>query len=116
MMISFLSTVPQTKSGRFALYFSSSFASCFATTVRSWALLCISQYRSSADEVDLGRNGALLRSDARSDRGVRPQRLPALPLLALGVMMPNADLLWRRLRAENAWGSLRSERSDGAGP
>jgi hypothetical protein len=42
--------------------------------------------------------------------------LPALPLLALGFLMPNADLLWRRLRAENAWGSLRSERSDAAGP
>jgi hypothetical protein len=37
--------------------------------------------------------------------------LPALPLLALGFLMPNADLLWRRLRARNAWGSLRSERS-----
>jgi hypothetical protein len=36
--------------------------------------------------------------------------LPALPLLALGFLMPNADLLWRRLRAENAWGSLKSER------
>jgi hypothetical protein len=29
--------------------------------------------------------------------------LPALPLLALGFLMPNADLLWRRLR-----GSLKS--------
>jgi hypothetical protein len=37
--------------------------------------------------------------------------LPALPLLALGFLMPNADLLWRRLRAEKAWGSLKSERS-----
>jgi hypothetical protein len=36
--------------------------------------------------------------------------LPALPLLALGFLMPNADLLWRRLRTENAWGSLKSER------
>ena len=36
--------------------------------------------------------------------------LPALPLLALGFLMPNADLLWRRMRAENAWGSLSSER------
>jgi hypothetical protein len=36
--------------------------------------------------------------------------LPALPLLALGFLMPNADLLWRRLRAENAWGPLKSER------
>jgi len=42
--------------------------------------------------------------------------LPALPLLALGFLMPNADILWRRLRAENAWGSIRSERSDAAGP
>jgi hypothetical protein len=42
--------------------------------------------------------------------------LPALPLLALGFLLPNADLLWRRLRAKNAWGSLRSERSDAAGP
>jgi hypothetical protein len=36
--------------------------------------------------------------------------LPALPLLALGFLLPNADLLWRRLRAEKAWGSLSSER------
>jgi hypothetical protein len=42
--------------------------------------------------------------------------LPALPLLALGFLMPNADILWRRLRAENAWGSIRPERSDAAGP
>jgi hypothetical protein len=42
--------------------------------------------------------------------------LPALPLLALGFLLPNADLIWQRLRAENAWGSLRSERSDAAGP
>jgi hypothetical protein len=41
--------------------------------------------------------------------------LPALPLLALGFLLPNADLLWRRLRADNAWGSLRSERET-AGP
>jgi hypothetical protein len=41
--------------------------------------------------------------------------LPALPLLALGFLLPNADLLWRRLRAGNAWGSLRSERET-AGP
>ena len=33
--------------------------------------------------------------------------LPALPLLALGFLMPNADILWRRLRADNAWGSRR---------
>jgi hypothetical protein len=38
--------------------------------------------------------------------------LPALPLLALGFLMPNADLLWRGLRAENAWGSIRSERGE----
>jgi hypothetical protein len=37
--------------------------------------------------------------------------LPALPLLSLGFLLPNADILWRRLRAENAWGSLSSERS-----
>jgi hypothetical protein len=42
--------------------------------------------------------------------------LPALPLLALGFLLPNADILWRRLRAEKAWGSYRSERSDAAGP
>ena len=42
--------------------------------------------------------------------------LPALPLLAFGFLLPNADLLWRRLRAENAWGSLRTERGDAAGP
>jgi hypothetical protein len=42
--------------------------------------------------------------------------LPALPLLSLGFLLPNADILWRRLRAENAWGSLQSERSDAAGP
>ena len=42
--------------------------------------------------------------------------LPALPLLALGFLLPNADILWRRLRAEKAWGSFRSERSDAAGP
>lgn len=38
--------------------------------------------------------------------------LPALPLLALGFLAPNADLLWRKLRSEDAWGSLRSERSE----
>jgi hypothetical protein len=38
--------------------------------------------------------------------------LPALPLLALGFLAPNADLLWRRLRSEDAWGSLRSERGE----
>ena len=37
--------------------------------------------------------------------------LPALPLLAFGFLAPNADLLWRKLRSEDAWGSLRSERS-----
>ena len=38
--------------------------------------------------------------------------LPALPLLALGFLTPNADLLWRKLRSDDAWGSLRSERSE----
>jgi hypothetical protein len=42
--------------------------------------------------------------------------LPALPLLAFGFLLPNADLLWRKLRAEKAWGSLSSERSDATGP
>ena len=37
--------------------------------------------------------------------------LPALPLLCLGFLAPNADLLWRKLRADGAWGQLRSERS-----
>ena len=32
--------------------------------------------------------------------------LPALPLLALGFLAPNADLLWTRLRARGAWGHL----------
>lgn len=36
--------------------------------------------------------------------------LPALPLLCLGFLAPNADLLWRKLRADGAWGQLRSER------
>jgi hypothetical protein len=38
--------------------------------------------------------------------------LPALPLLAFGFIAPNADLLWRKLRSDDAWGSLRSERSE----
>ena len=33
--------------------------------------------------------------------------LPALPLLALGFLLPNADLLWKKARAQNAWGTLR---------
>jgi len=37
--------------------------------------------------------------------------LPALPLLALGFLAPNADLLWKKVRAQNAWGSLSSERA-----
>ena len=37
--------------------------------------------------------------------------LPALPLLALGFLAPNADLLWRKLHEDDAWGSLRSERT-----
>ncbi len=32
--------------------------------------------------------------------------LPALPLLAFGFLLPNADLLWKKLRAEGAWGHL----------
>jgi hypothetical protein len=36
--------------------------------------------------------------------------LPALPLLALGFLGPNADILWRKVRNRNAWGSLSSER------
>jgi hypothetical protein len=42
--------------------------------------------------------------------------LPALPLLALGFLAPNADLIWKRLRAEGAWGRLESKRSEAAGP
>ena len=33
--------------------------------------------------------------------------LPALPLLSFGFLAPNADILWRRLRGPDAWGSLR---------
>lgn len=32
--------------------------------------------------------------------------LPALPLLALGFLAPNADLLWKKVRGEGAWGHL----------
>ena len=32
--------------------------------------------------------------------------LPALPLLAIGFLLPNVDLIWRKLRAENAFGQL----------
>jgi hypothetical protein len=42
--------------------------------------------------------------------------LPALPLLALGFLAPNVDLIWKRLRADGSWGQLRSERSEAAGP
>jgi hypothetical protein len=42
--------------------------------------------------------------------------LPALPILALGFLAPNADLFWRRLHGEDAWGSLKSKRSEAAGP
>jgi hypothetical protein len=35
--------------------------------------------------------------------------LPALPLLSLGFLAPNADILWRRLRSPDAWGTLRSK-------
>ena len=41
--------------------------------------------------------------------------LPALPLLSLGFLAPNADILWRKLRSPDAWGSLRSK-SEAAGP
>jgi hypothetical protein len=41
--------------------------------------------------------------------------LPALPLLSLGFLAPNADILWRRLRSPDAWGSLKSK-SEAAGP
>jgi hypothetical protein len=41
--------------------------------------------------------------------------LPALPLLAFGFLLPNADLLWKRLRAQNAWGTLRPGREEPAG-
>jgi hypothetical protein len=41
--------------------------------------------------------------------------LPALPFLALGFLAPNADLLWRKLRTPNAWGSLSSQRGEAAG-
>jgi hypothetical protein len=42
--------------------------------------------------------------------------LPALPLLALGFLGPNADLLWKKLRAQGAWGRLRSEKQEAARP
>jgi hypothetical protein len=41
--------------------------------------------------------------------------LPALPLLALGFLAPNADLLWTRMRAKNAWGTLRPGKEEPAG-
>ena len=34
--------------------------------------------------------------------------LPALPLLCIGFLAPNADLIWRKLRADGAWGQLTS--------
>jgi hypothetical protein len=34
--------------------------------------------------------------------------LPALPLLSFGFLAPNADILWRKLRGPDAWGSLGS--------
>jgi hypothetical protein len=34
--------------------------------------------------------------------------LPALPLLALGFLLPNADLLWRAVRRQGAIGPRRS--------
>jgi hypothetical protein len=42
--------------------------------------------------------------------------LPALPLLALGFLAPNADLIWKRLRADGAWGRLQSEKEGAARP
>ena len=39
-------------------------------------------------------------------------KLGAVTLLAFGFVAPNADLLWRKLRSEDAWGSLHSERSE----
>jgi hypothetical protein len=41
--------------------------------------------------------------------------LPALPLLATGFLAPNADLLWKKARAQNAWGTLRSGKEEPAG-
>ncbi|MEK6274923.1 MAG: hypothetical protein AABM30_06230 [Actinomycetota bacterium] len=41
--------------------------------------------------------------------------LPALPLLAFGFLLPNADLLWKKLRAKNAWGSLRTSKEKARG-
>jgi hypothetical protein len=41
--------------------------------------------------------------------------LPALPLLALGFLAPNADVLWKKVRAKNAWGTLRPSREEPAG-
>jgi hypothetical protein len=35
--------------------------------------------------------------------------LPALPLLALGFLAPNADLLWKRLRTDGAWGDVQNK-------
>lgn len=36
--------------------------------------------------------------------------LPALPLLSLGFLLPNADILWKRLRRQGAWGRLETEK------
>jgi hypothetical protein len=36
--------------------------------------------------------------------------LPALPLLSLGFLLPNADILWKRLRRQDAWGRLETKR------
>jgi hypothetical protein len=41
--------------------------------------------------------------------------LPALPLLALGFLAPNADVLWKKVRAKNAWGTLRPSKQEPAG-
>lgn len=41
--------------------------------------------------------------------------LPALPLLALGFLAANADLLWTKMRTKNAWGTLRPGKQEPAG-
>jgi hypothetical protein len=64
----------------------------------TWAALTLSFGATMALSVALDLNG-----------------LPALPLLALGFLAPNADLLWKKIRAENAWGTLRSGKGEPAG-
>jgi hypothetical protein len=72
------------------------FALFFAATARwglrtklTWAAMTLSFGATMALSVAFELNG-----------------LPALPLLALGFLLPNADLLWRKLRAEKAFGEL----------